>query len=182
LEIIKEKSIDDIDQDKSFLMSLVPSFKKLNDGQKFIAKVEFLTVMRHTIFYQRPYHVINPPQFSSYSKLPGTSAHTSYVGILPSVKIPSVTHHKVCNDFQRQHIQSPQNSYSEFTPSRQRSTSINSSTPVAHMPPSDRNTCRNYQIPNCSSYIGCISFSSFKKKVYFRATTNIRQVSYMMLC
>ena len=41
LEIIKEKSRDDIDEHKSFLMSLVPSFKKLNEEQKFIAKVEF---------------------------------------------------------------------------------------------------------------------------------------------
>ena len=145
MEIIKEKSRDDIDEDKSFLTSLVPSFKKLNDDQKLIAKVEFLNVMRHTIFYQRPYHVTSPPQFSSCSKLPGTSAHTSYTRILPSVKIPSGTHHKVCNDFKRQHNQSPQNSYSEFTPSPQRSTSISSSTSLAHMSYSDRNTCHHYR-------------------------------------
>jgi len=46
LEVIKEKSREDIDEEKSFLMSLVPSFKKLNDEQKFVAKVEFLNVMR----------------------------------------------------------------------------------------------------------------------------------------
>jgi len=54
LEIIKEKSRDDIDEDRSFLMSLVPSFKKLNDEQKFVAKVEFLNVMRRITFYQPP--------------------------------------------------------------------------------------------------------------------------------
>ena len=91
-------------------MSLVPSFKKLNDEQKFIGKVEFINVMRHVTFCQRPYHVSNPPQFPSYSNLPGPSAHTPYIGILTSVKIPSGTHHKVCNDFQRQHNQFPQNS------------------------------------------------------------------------
>jgi hypothetical protein len=84
-------------------MSLVPSFKKLNDEQKFVAKVEFLDVMRRITFYQPLYHVSNPPQFQSYSNLPGTSAHTSYTETLPSVKIPSGTHHKICNDFQHQH-------------------------------------------------------------------------------
>jgi hypothetical protein len=106
LEIIKEKSRDDIDEDKSFLMSLVPSFKKLNDEQKFVAKVEFLNVMRRITFCQSPCHGSNQPQFQSYSNLPGPSAHTSYTGTLPSIKIPSGTHHKVCNEFQHQHNQS----------------------------------------------------------------------------
>jgi len=108
LEIIKGKSRDDIDEDKSFLMPLVPSFKKLNDEYKFVAKVEFLNVTRRITFCQPPYHVSSPPQFHSYSNLPGPSAHTSYIGTLPGVKIPSGTHHKVCNDFQHQHNQSIQ--------------------------------------------------------------------------
>jgi len=137
LEIIKEKSRDDIDKDNSFLMSLVPSFKKLNDEQKFVAKVEFLNVMRCITFFQPPYHVSNPPHFQSYSNLPGPSAHTSYIGTLPSTKIPSGTYHKVCNDFQHQHNVDP---YSEFTPSPQHSTSTNSSTTLAHMSPSDGNS------------------------------------------
>jgi len=66
-------------------------------------QVEFLNIMRRITFCQPPYHVSNPPQFQSYSNLPGPSAHTSYTGTLPSVKIPSRTHHKVCNDFQHQH-------------------------------------------------------------------------------
>jgi hypothetical protein len=128
--MIKEKSRDEIDEDKSFLMSLVPSLKKLNDEQKLVAKVEFLNVMRRITFCQPPYHVSNPPQFQSHSNLPGPSAHTSYTGTLPSVKIPSGTNHKVCNDFQHQHNQFNQNPYSEFTPSPQHSTSTNSSTPL----------------------------------------------------
>ena len=121
LEITEEKSRDDIDEDKSFLISLVPSFKKLNDEEKFVAKVEFLIVMRRITFCQPPYHVSCPPQSHSYSNLPGPSAHTSYIGTLPSVEIPSGTHHKVCNDFQHQHNQSIQNPYSEFTPGPQHS-------------------------------------------------------------
>ena len=50
MEIIKEKSKDDIDEDKSFLMSLLQSFKKLNDEKKFVVKVEFLNVMRCLTF------------------------------------------------------------------------------------------------------------------------------------
>ena len=140
LEIIKEKSRDDIDEDKSFLISLVPSFKKLNDEQKFVAKVEFLNVMRRLTFCQPPYHVSSPPQFQSYSNLSGPSAHTPYIGTLPSVKIPSGTHQKFFSDFQHQHNQSIQILYSEFTPSPQHSTSTNSSTPLAHMSPSDGNS------------------------------------------
>jgi len=97
---------DDIDEDRSFLMSLVPS-KKLNDEQKIVAKVEFLNVMRRITFYQPSYHVSNSFHFP-YFNLPGPSAHTSYIGILPNVTVPSRTHHK---------NQSPQNPYSEFTPS-----------------------------------------------------------------
>jgi len=112
-------------------MSLVP---KLNDEQEFVAKVEFLNVMRRITFCQPPYHVSNPPPFQSYSILLGLTAHTSYIGTLLSIKIPSGTHHKVCNDFQHQHNQSIQNPYSELAPSPQHSTSTNSSTPPPHPP------------------------------------------------
>jgi hypothetical protein len=57
LKIIKEKNRDDIDEDKSFLMSLVPAFKNLDGEQKFMAKVEFLNVMRRITFCQPPHHV-----------------------------------------------------------------------------------------------------------------------------
>jgi hypothetical protein len=114
----------------SFLMSLVPSFKNLNDEQKFVAKVKFPNVMRQITFWQPHYHVSSSPQLQSYSNLPGPSAHTSYIGTLSSVTIPSETHHKVSTDFQHQHNQSIQNPYSEFTPSPEHSAST-----AVHPPP-----------------------------------------------
>jgi hypothetical protein len=42
---------------KIFLMSLVPSFPKLNDDKNFIAKVEVINVMKSIRFYQPDYHV-----------------------------------------------------------------------------------------------------------------------------
>jgi hypothetical protein len=50
--------------------------------------------MRRITFCHPPYHVSNPPQFPSYSNLPGPSAHPLYIGTLPSVKIPYGTYHK----------------------------------------------------------------------------------------
>ena len=122
LKIIEEKSRD-IDEDKSFLLSLVPSFKKLNDEQKFVVKMEFLNVLRRVTFGQPPHHVSSPPQLQSsnnilqYSNLPGPSAHASYIGTLPS----------------------PHNQSIQFTPSPQHSASTNSSIPGAHMSPSAGN-------------------------------------------
>lgn len=46
LSILKEKKEEAIDEDKSFLLSLVPSFKKLNDTQKLDAKMEFLSTLK----------------------------------------------------------------------------------------------------------------------------------------
>ncbi|XP_076039231.1 uncharacterized protein LOC143024318 [Oratosquilla oratoria] len=46
LDILKEKKDEVIDEDRSFLISLVPSFKKLTDNQKFEAKIEFLKVLQ----------------------------------------------------------------------------------------------------------------------------------------
>lgn len=43
LNILKEKKKEVIDDDKSFLFSLVPSFKILKDAQKLDAKMEFLS-------------------------------------------------------------------------------------------------------------------------------------------
>jgi hypothetical protein len=45
LDILKEKS-EHIDEDKTFLLSLVPGFKKLDDDQKYCAKMEMLGIMR----------------------------------------------------------------------------------------------------------------------------------------
>jgi hypothetical protein len=138
LEIIKENNRDYIDEDKSFLISLVPAFRKLDDEQKFVAKVEFLNVMRRITFCQPPHHVSSPPQLQSYSNLPGP--HSSNIGTLPKVRIPYGTHHNFCKDLQHPHYESMQNPYSNFTPSPQQSTSTGISTPHAHMSPSDGNT------------------------------------------
>jgi hypothetical protein len=121
LKIIEQKDVD-IDEDRSFLLSLVPSFKKLNDDQKFIAKIEFLNVLRRVTFGQPPHHVSSAPQLQpsnilQYSNLPGPPTHPSYIGTLPS----------------------PHNQHINFTPSPQHSSSTNSSIPGAHMSPSAGN-------------------------------------------
>ncbi|KAK3866552.1 hypothetical protein Pcinc_027936 [Petrolisthes cinctipes] len=43
---IHESRDDDVDEDKLFLMSLIPGFRKLSDEIKFEAKIEMLKVMR----------------------------------------------------------------------------------------------------------------------------------------
>ena len=45
LDILKEKS-EHIAEDKTFLLSLAPGFKKLDDDQKYWAKMEMLGIMR----------------------------------------------------------------------------------------------------------------------------------------
>jgi len=57
LEILKEKS-EHIDGDKTFLLSLVPGFKKLDDDQKFWAKVEMLGIMN------RATNMVFQPQYA----------------------------------------------------------------------------------------------------------------------
>ncbi|XP_055907251.1 uncharacterized protein LOC129942376 isoform X2 [Eupeodes corollae] len=46
LEILREKKDENLDEDKSFLLSLLPSFKKLNDSEKFDVKIEFLRILK----------------------------------------------------------------------------------------------------------------------------------------
>jgi hypothetical protein len=140
LEIIKEKRRDDIHEDKSFLMSVVLSFKTLNYEQKFVAKVEFLNVMRCITFCEPPYHVSSPTPFQLYSNLPGPSAHTSYIGTPHTITIPFRTHHNICNNFQHQHSQQIHSPNSQFKRSPQHFTSTNSSTlphPCNSLSPSD---------------------------------------------
>jgi hypothetical protein len=45
LDILKENS-EHIGEDKTFLLSPVPGFKKLDDDQKYWAKMEMLGIMR----------------------------------------------------------------------------------------------------------------------------------------
>ena len=56
-DILKEKS-EHIDEDKTFLLSLVPGFKKLDDDQKYWAKIEMLGVMR------RAKNMVFQPQYA----------------------------------------------------------------------------------------------------------------------
>ena len=159
-------------------MSLVASFKKPNDEQKFVAKVAFLNVMRRS----------NPTQFQSHSILPGQSAHTSYIDILPTVTISSRTHHKVCNDFQCQHSHSPQNPSSEFMARSQHSstntTFTRSSTLFAHVTFWWKRfvTSNRFWIVRDTLDILWLYFLILvknKKLKKLRATTNIRKVPHM---
>lgn len=49
LQILKEikNEEQEIDEDKYFLLSLLPSFKKFNEDQKFLARMHIMNVMRH---------------------------------------------------------------------------------------------------------------------------------------
>lgn len=51
LDILKKKkenvNVEEIDEDKHFMLSLVPPFKKFNDEEKYQAKMEFLRVIRN---------------------------------------------------------------------------------------------------------------------------------------
>lgn len=60
LNILKEKKEEVIDEDKSFLLSLVPAFKKLTDTQKMDAKMEFLSTLKR-ITLSRPEAFHNGP-------------------------------------------------------------------------------------------------------------------------
>jgi hypothetical protein len=44
----EEKKREDTDEDETFILSLVPGLKKLNDHQKYWAKMEMLDIMRRT--------------------------------------------------------------------------------------------------------------------------------------
>jgi hypothetical protein len=57
LDILKEKS-EHIDEDKIFLLSLVPGFEKLDGDQKYWAKMEMLGIMR------RAKHMVFQPQYA----------------------------------------------------------------------------------------------------------------------
>jgi hypothetical protein len=44
--MLKERMSEEIDEDESFLLSLVPSFKKMTNEQKIDAKMEILSNIR----------------------------------------------------------------------------------------------------------------------------------------
>jgi hypothetical protein len=49
LQILRQINMDDsnVDEDKCFLLSLLPSFSQFNDDQKYLARMEILKIMRH---------------------------------------------------------------------------------------------------------------------------------------
>ncbi|XP_004924396.1 uncharacterized protein LOC114242391 [Bombyx mandarina] len=53
LEILKEMKKDECDEDRQFMLSLVPSFRKLNDKQKFEARIGMLKVLQEITFQEK---------------------------------------------------------------------------------------------------------------------------------
>lgn len=54
LQILQQKKHEEneIDEDRYFLLSLLPSFRKFNEEQKFMAKTEILNVIRRARLHQ----------------------------------------------------------------------------------------------------------------------------------
>ncbi|CAB3230467.1 unnamed protein product [Arctia plantaginis] len=50
LDMLKEIKKDEEDEDRQFMLSLVPSFRKLNAKQKFEARIEILRVLKDVTF------------------------------------------------------------------------------------------------------------------------------------
>ncbi|KAM3955736.1 uncharacterized protein ACR2FA_008107 [Aphomia sociella] len=50
LDMLREIKKDEVDEDRQFMLSLVPSFKKLSDKQKFEARIEMLRVLKNISF------------------------------------------------------------------------------------------------------------------------------------
>ena len=65
LQILRQEKMDDtdVDEDKCFLLSLLPSFKQFNDERKFLARMEILKIIRHVKLQQ------NLDRYSSCSLL-----------------------------------------------------------------------------------------------------------------
>lgn len=50
IEYLKDVKKDEDDEDKQFLMSLIPTFRKFNDKQKFEARIDILKVLKEITF------------------------------------------------------------------------------------------------------------------------------------
>lgn len=76
LDILKEKSEkkeESVDEDKSFLMSLLPAFKRMTPDQKFEAKMDIMRTM-HTVEH-RQQTTNQPTRFCSpYNQASATSS------------------------------------------------------------------------------------------------------------
>lgn len=67
LGILESKANEEVDEDKSFLLSLLPAIKKMNDAEKLEAKMDFLAVIKR----------ITIPPSQNYNQFP----HPSYFGL-----------------------------------------------------------------------------------------------------
>ncbi|CAH2093254.1 unnamed protein product [Euphydryas editha] len=52
LDMLKDIKKDEDDEDRQFMLSLVPTFRKLNAKQKSIARIEILKVLQNILFEQ----------------------------------------------------------------------------------------------------------------------------------
>ena len=73
----KKKDDTDVDEDKCFLLSLLPSFRQFNDEQKFLARMEILKIMRHVKLQQNldMYSSCSLPSFSNANSFLPNSSH-----------------------------------------------------------------------------------------------------------
>ena len=67
----------DVDEDKWFLLSLLPSFRQFNDEQNFLAPTEILKIMRHVKMQQNldRYSSCSLPSFSNVNSFLPDSSH-----------------------------------------------------------------------------------------------------------
>ena len=86
IDILKEKAKEDCDEDKAFLMSLLPKFKKFNDKQRFEAQMELMKVMRRV--QKMP---AQGPFTPYHSNVPSTSNFQPYVAS-PGIPQPIQRH------------------------------------------------------------------------------------------
>ncbi|MPD01349.1 hypothetical protein E2C01_096871 [Portunus trituberculatus] len=68
INILIEKTKEDCDEDKAFLMSLLPKFRKFNDEQRFEAQMEIMKVMRRVQLMST-----QGPSTSDHGDVPATS-------------------------------------------------------------------------------------------------------------
>lgn len=133
LQILSDNKQEEIDEDKSFLLSLLPSFKQLSPQQKLVVKTQYLQVM-HNVMYPHDnmrapsisFHPHTPsinfcsagastsiqqsPQYTAFGNNPSYRINPSYT---QHTQLPAQTHH--------QHIREVSsgtgNYYSSFSPS-----------------------------------------------------------------
>jgi len=74
LQILRQKKMDetDVDEDKCFLLSLLPSFRQFIDEQKFLARMEILKITQHVKLQQNlgTYSSCSLPSFSNANSFP----------------------------------------------------------------------------------------------------------------